>query len=111
MDTAERIKALGRELRRRRHGLGLTLEALGKASGLSQNYLGGIELGQRDPSLSSMLRIAHGLGSAAGELLGLPEMSADAIEGARLLTSIPEPVRTPLLGTLRALAEVFRGRT
>ena len=103
METAEQIRALGRELRRRRHALGFTLEALGEVVGLTANYIGGIELGQRDPSLSTMMRIGHGLGIQAGELLGLPDMSADSIEAARLLSTLPHEVREPIVGGLRAL--------
>ena len=111
METADRIQALGREIRRRRQALGWTLDALGEATGLTPNYIGAIERGHRDPSLSSMIRLSSGLGSTAGELLGLPEMTPDAIEAARLLAAIPAAVRAPLLGMLRALAEVFRRRT
>ncbi len=57
-----------REVRRRRHAQGLTLEALGAGSGLTPNYIGGIETGQRDPSLSTMRKLAAGLGAPLGEL-------------------------------------------
>jgi hypothetical protein len=55
-------------------------------------------------------KLAAGLGASLGELVGLPDMPGDTIEGARLLTSLPDEVRAPLLGTLRALSEVFRRR-
>jgi transcriptional regulator with XRE-family HTH domain len=104
MDAAEQIHALGRELRRRRHALGLTLEVLGQTVGLTPNYIGSIEMGQRDPSLSTLMRIGHGLGIPAGELLDLPAMTADAIEAARLLPALPFEVREPIVGALRSLA-------
>lgn len=68
MPTDERILALGRELRRRRQARGLSLDGLGEAAGLSPNYIGSIELGRRDPSLSTMIRIAQAIGSEIGEL-------------------------------------------
>jgi transcriptional regulator with XRE-family HTH domain len=110
MTIHERILALGREIRRRRQAHELTLDQLGEASGLTPNYLGNIEAGQRDPSLSSMIRIAMAFDTPIGELLGMPEMSADSIEVARLLSVLPDEVREPLVTALRALAEVVPGR-
>lgn len=104
METAEQIQAFGRELRRRRHGHGLTLEALGAMVGLTPNFIGAIELGHRDPSISTIMRLSRGLGATAGELLGLPEITPDAIEAARLLSALPYEVREPIVGALRALA-------
>jgi transcriptional regulator with XRE-family HTH domain len=49
-------------------GQGLTLERLGEAAGLTPNYIGNIEAGQRDASLSSMSRIARAFGWPTGEL-------------------------------------------
>ena len=110
MTIHECILALGREIRRRRKAQGLTLERLGEAAGLTPNYIGNIEAGQRDPSLSSMIRLARAFDSPIGELLGMPEMSADSIEAARLLSVLPAEVREPVVNALRALAEVLRGR-
>jgi transcriptional regulator with XRE-family HTH domain len=105
-----RILVLGREIRRRRKAQGLTLDRLGESAGLTSNYIGNIEAGQRDPSLSSMIRLARAFDSPIGELLGMPEMSADSIEAARLLSVLPAEVREPVVNALRALAEVLRGR-
>ena len=104
MPVDERILALGRELGRRRQARGLSLDGLGEAAGLTPNYVGSIELGRRDPSLSTMIRIAQAMGSEIGELLGLPGMTADAIEAARLLSTLPGQVRAPLVNALQALA-------
>jgi transcriptional regulator with XRE-family HTH domain len=104
MPTDERILALGRELRRRRQARGLSLDSLGEVAGLTPNYVGSIELGRRDPSLSTMIRIARAIGSEIGELLGLPDMTADAIEAARLFSSLPGEVRAPAINALQALA-------
>lgn len=104
MPTDERILALGRELRRRRQARGLSLDGLGEAAGLTPNYVGSIELGKRDPSLSTMIRIARAIGSEIGELLGLPDMTADAIEAARLFSALPREVRAPVVSALQALS-------
>jgi transcriptional regulator with XRE-family HTH domain len=98
------IVAFGREVRRRRTAVGLTLEALSEAAGLTPNYISAIELGKRDPSFSSMQAIARGLGAPLGELLGLPDVSAEAIEAWRLLCALPVNPRNAALGLLRSLA-------
>lgn len=69
---------------------------------------GAIELGQRDPSLTALFKLADGLGIQTGELLGMPDMSAD-IEAAKLVTALPFAVREPLVDALRALA-AWEGR-
>lgn len=101
---SEESVALGREIRRRRQSLGMTLPALAEASGVTPNYIGSIENGRRDPSLSTVLRIARGLRVTPGELLGLPGLPPDAIEAAKLVSRLPDAVRKPLTNTLRALA-------
>ena len=59
-----------REVRRRRLALGLTLEQLAERSGLTPNYIGAVELGKRDPSLSTVLALARGFKVPPGEMLG-----------------------------------------
>jgi len=101
---SEEIEALGREIRRRRQALGMTLPALAEATGITPNYIGAIELGRRDPGLSAVLKLARGLRVTPGELLGMPELSPDAIEAAKLVSRLPAAVRAPLTKTLRAIA-------
>jgi transcriptional regulator with XRE-family HTH domain len=88
----------------------MTLDVLAESSGVTPNYIGQIEGGLRELSIDVAVKLASGLGASLGELVGLPDMPGDTIEGARLLTSLPDEVRAPLLGTLRALSEVFRRR-
>ncbi|MCK6591325.1 MAG: helix-turn-helix transcriptional regulator [Polyangiaceae bacterium] len=104
MSTNEATRAFGREVRRRRHAQGQTLNALAAGSGLSPNYIGGVERGIRKASLDSMQKLAAGLGTPLGELLGMPDMSPESIEAARCLTALPIEIREPIAGALRALA-------
>src|SRR5687768_15798761 len=84
----------GREIRRRREMRGITLAELAKHTGLTQNYIGSIELGYRDPSLSSVLALAIGLGVSPGELFGtIPGVSPIAEEAGRLYEQIPPEVQ------------------
>jgi transcriptional regulator with XRE-family HTH domain len=101
--------SFGREVRRRRKALSLTLEQLAEKSGLTPNYIGTVENGRRDPSLSTILSLAQGLGIAPGELLGgVGELSPRAIESARLLDSTSPEVQGALLDLLRTLPKKRR---
>ena len=54
-----------RELRERR---GMSQEQLAQRCGLHRTYVGGIERGERNPSLINIGRIAAALGVEVGEL-------------------------------------------
>jgi len=93
-----------REVRRRREALGLTQDDLAESSGLTPNYIGTIENGKRDPSLSTMMAIAKGLNLQLGELLGpLPEISPGAHEMASLFETSASEMQTALLSLLRGV--------
>lgn len=95
----------GREVRRRRKALGITLEQLAERSGLTPNYIGTVENGRRDPSLSTISALARGLGVPTGELIGgVGEMSSEALEAARLFDSAAPEVQVALLQLLRSVA-------
>jgi transcriptional regulator with XRE-family HTH domain len=96
----------GREVRRRRVALGLTLEQLAERSGLTPNYIGTVENGRRDPSLSTVMSLAQGLGVPAGELVGgVAELGPVAIETARLLEGAPPELQGAILELARAIAK------
>jgi transcriptional regulator with XRE-family HTH domain len=56
-------------LRRARTRAGLTQEALWDSSGVNMTEISRIENGQKDPQLTTIVRLASGLGVPAGELL------------------------------------------
>jgi transcriptional regulator with XRE-family HTH domain len=62
-------EAFGAVVRDRRAELHLTQQALADACGLHRNYIGGIERGERNPSLTQIVRLADGLALRSGELL------------------------------------------
>jgi transcriptional regulator with XRE-family HTH domain len=81
MSKDDPLVEFGREVRRRREALGLTLEGLAERAELTPNYIGTIENGKRDPSITTIAAIAKGLDLAPGELLGeVPELSPILIE-------------------------------
>jgi transcriptional regulator with XRE-family HTH domain len=74
--VSERLrKALGKRLRVRRLSLGLSQEALAEKCGLHRTYLGGLERGERNPTLDIIERVAHALGIRPGKLLDGEDLS------------------------------------
>jgi len=104
MAPSEAARAFGREVRRRRLAQDMTLYGLGEAANLGANYIGEIESGKRDPSIGVAARLAAGLGAPPGEVFGMPGVDGATLKGARLIASLPNEVRGPIVGALRALA-------
>ena len=65
--------AFGRVLRRLRLEAGLTQEQLGFDADLRRTYVSILELGQQQPSLSTILKLAKPLKHSAQELVGMVE--------------------------------------
>ena len=61
--------ALGRMLRAEREKTGLSQEEFSEVVSLSKNYIGNIERGEYEPSLSVLLQIAKALKRSASDLL------------------------------------------
>ena len=68
---------LGNQLQRLRTRRGLTQEQLAVNVGLSQTFITRLELGQYDPTLSTLVRLAKALRVSVADLLG-ESMSAQA---------------------------------
>ena len=64
------IQRFGKQLQRVRTSRGLTQEQLSVTAGLSRTFLTRLELGQHDPSLSTLVRLAKTLRISVTELLG-----------------------------------------
>lgn len=65
--------AFGRALRQLRDERGLSQEELGYRTGLHRNYVGGVERGELNPSLTSIFKLSRGLGMQPSELLAVCE--------------------------------------
>lgn len=63
---------VGTNVRRLRMQAEMSQSSLAKAAGVHRVTISGIEIGDHDPSVSSLLRIAAALGVSAGDLLGEP---------------------------------------
>jgi transcriptional regulator with XRE-family HTH domain len=83
----------------RRRALGLTLERLAERAGMTPNYIGTIENGKRDPSLSTLLRLADALEIPLSDLVRDAEPEQDwresILELARALQCVPPPSTQP----------------
>jgi transcriptional regulator with XRE-family HTH domain len=64
---------IGERVHQFRRLRGLTVEALGKASGLSKGFISQVERGHSQPSLQSLARLASALGVPPTSLLAAPE--------------------------------------
>lgn len=62
-------KLVGRNFARIRAEKGLTQERLAEISGLSQQYLSGLEQGKRNPTIVTLFEIATALGVSHVELV------------------------------------------
>jgi transcriptional regulator with XRE-family HTH domain len=62
-------KLVGRNVKRIRLAKGLTQEALAEKSGFSQQYISGLEKGQRNPTIISLYELAKTLGVNHVELV------------------------------------------
>jgi len=68
-DRERTLKALGRAVRRRRENLGLSQEALSARAGLHENYVGGVERGERNTSIINVLKLTGALELRPAELM------------------------------------------
>jgi transcriptional regulator with XRE-family HTH domain len=106
------VVRLSREIRRRREALGLSLEHLAESSRLTPNYIGTIENGKRDPSLSTVLALARGLRVHPSELFGeVMGLSSPALEAARLFDATPPEIQQAVLQILRSVTKMPRARS
>jgi transcriptional regulator with XRE-family HTH domain len=66
--TGPFLEHLGREVRRRRQQAGLTMQQLAETAGISRRMLSHIELGEGNPSLVIIGKIARALGTGFASL-------------------------------------------
>ena len=66
-------EVFGQVLRNLRSRMGKTQEAVALDAGLDRTYISMLERGLRQPSLETVLALAHGLGIAASEIVAMVE--------------------------------------
>jgi transcriptional regulator with XRE-family HTH domain len=62
------LKSFGKKLRNCREAAGLSQEQLGELSGLHRNYIGGMERGERNPTITSLKKVSKALGISLSKL-------------------------------------------
>jgi ribosome-binding protein aMBF1 (putative translation factor) len=67
-DEKQKSNSFGEAVRKARTAIGLTQEELADRSGLDRSYIGGVERGERNPTLTVIEKIAKGLGLTLAEL-------------------------------------------
>jgi transcriptional regulator with XRE-family HTH domain len=70
----------GEIIRRRRDGAGLSQEAVGHAAGLSRNYVGMLERGERVPTIVTLQQLAKALATTMTDLIRELEGGEEAEE-------------------------------
>lgn len=70
--------AYGNALRQLRADAGLSQERLALEAGLDRTYVSGIERGERNPSLTNLLRLAETLGVPLSKWAQIAERQASA---------------------------------
>lgn len=70
MERTFTVEDFGKRLRVLRKARGYSQEGFALAVELDRTYIGGIERGERNPGLKTILRIAEALGVPAAELFG-----------------------------------------
>lgn len=93
------LGAIGSEIRRRRVDAGYSLEQLGLHAELHKSYLGRVELGQVDLSISALWSIASALRCDVADLLpsGEEGLPPDVIAAARALSRVRPDIRGAIL--------------
>jgi transcriptional regulator with XRE-family HTH domain len=62
------LRKFGQNVRDKRESLDLSQEGLAEKADLDRTYIGGIERGERNPTIVSAVRIAKALKSSVAEL-------------------------------------------
>lgn len=83
MDT-DLLRRLGLHIRRLRLEKGVSQEGLADLAGLDRTYVGGIERGERNPTVKNIDKLARALEVSIKDLLDLPDaLEPDGAVGGR----------------------------
>mgnify|MGYP004548282461 CR=1 FL=1 len=69
MGAIEDLQAAGREIRRHRLEVGMSQEQLAERAGLHRNYVGLLERGERNASLTTLFAVARAMNVSPAQLL------------------------------------------
>lgn len=83
MGGAQELAAFARTLRRLRRERDLSQRALAGVAGLAEKHVSEIERANREPKLTTIFKLARGLGVRPEALIGEVAAQYDALVGAR----------------------------
>ncbi|AUB81939.1 helix-turn-helix domain-containing protein [Candidatus Thiodictyon syntrophicum] len=78
MNNAEKIRLIGRNLRRARKLAGLTQTELGALVGIGQSYVGQIERSEKNVTLEVLVKLCTAIGIEVGDLTRMAPTASDA---------------------------------
>ncbi|MCB1567043.1 MAG: helix-turn-helix transcriptional regulator [Xanthomonadales bacterium] len=68
MDAQQTIAAVGQEIRKRRTALGLSQDRFADSIGMHRAYFAAIERGEKNVTITTLVRVADGLACSAADL-------------------------------------------
>lgn len=105
METERELsQRFGRNVRNARAVRKWTQETFAERAGISFEYVGMLERGERLPSLDMLIRVAQALGTSVADLLGKPDAEAWEEEVLTLLRSMSTGSREMVVTMIRAAA-------
>ena len=108
MREKKTAELLGRRIRALRKSTNLTQERLGERSGISYKYLGAIERGEENPSLSVLQKIAKGLGVEISELFSFQHEETDPDKLKKMITAIIKDEKSERLQLILKIISALR---
>lgn len=105
------LTSIGKNIRKFRHARSLRLEDLAEKSGLSVNYVGALERGEKFPSLGSFILIANALEVSADLLLADVLTAGYTVKESLLaekLDGLSVPQRNQVYTVLDALLQTIQ---
>ena len=83
MGGAQELDAFARAVRRLRRERDLSQRALAAVADLAEKHVSEIERGNREPKLTTIFKLAKGLGVSPGTLIGEVAAQVEALVGER----------------------------
>ncbi|MBF0482773.1 MAG: helix-turn-helix transcriptional regulator [Desulfovibrionaceae bacterium] len=101
------LDVFGRKIKALRRIHKMTQEQLAVLSGLSIQYVGEIERGRRNPSLTSVENLANALGLPIAELFNLEEFKMPTDKQREILSQLIEEADEKQLGKFFNMSQTF----
>lgn len=105
-----KLESIGKNIRRFRKERGYRLEDLAEKVGLSVNYMGAIERGEKLPSLETFIAIVNCLGTSADFILADVLVESYQVKESLLsekLSGLSAQQRKEVYAVVEALLEAF----